>query len=281
LRFHEAIHTSLVPKYFRREYLPVIKNLPQTPITTENPETIWQFWGQGMDAAPDVVRACFAQVEKHRGDFKHVIITNDNVREYSDLPEFIYERLRGGKIQYAHFADLLRLNLLKNHGGFWMDATNYMTAEIPQWIIDQDFFIFHVHGKSFGKDVGLGSPFSFIQNCFIRAKKGDWLVRAWHDLCIEYWRREDHPADYFQHQLMFKALITYNKTARELYLEMPNVDQEPTHRFSQHRMLEPYDRAKWDKLTKDSFFQKLKYQFNDRTIPDDSYLGVLSRKGEL
>ncbi|MCW1667925.1 capsular polysaccharide synthesis protein [Campylobacter jejuni] len=37
------------------------------------------------------------------------------------------------------FSDLLRVSLLNNYGGIWLDAGMFLSGEIQKEILDQDF----------------------------------------------------------------------------------------------------------------------------------------------
>jgi hypothetical protein len=107
------IKIKLLPNYFTRKYLPKIKSLKQGPISTEKPETIWQFWDNPAGRqTPEIVRACMATVEEHHGGFDHKILDMETIENYSNLPGYVYDRLKSGHMHFPHFADLLRLNLL-------------------------------------------------------------------------------------------------------------------------------------------------------------------------
>ena len=198
---------------------------------------------------------------------KHIILNNDNLSNFTDLPGFIFDRFKAGEIWPAHFTDIVRLEVLHKNGGIWMDATNYMTAPIPEYIDTEPFFIFHA--------ISEGSPYSFIQNCFIKSDKNAFLLDGWLAMMLEYWKRENKKIDYFQHQLMFKALVQADPRAAKLYAQMPLIDQKTTHQLSLEKMLEPFDQKRWDEIKNSSFFQKLRYQFPN--IPTGSYLDVLTK----
>jgi len=162
-------------------------------------------------------------------------------------------------MRYAHFSDLLRLNLLKNHGGVWMDATVYMTNFIPKHIINHDFFVF-LTGKL------TDFPYSFAQNCFIRAKIGSFLCEAWYKICIEYWKNEAKRIDYFQHQLMFKTLVFKNQIARDLFEKMPHLSEDETHQLIGNKLIMKFDADEWERIRKTSFFQKTRYMIKRHKI---------------
>lgn len=56
------------------------------------------------------------------------VIDEKNWLEYIDLPDYIICRRERKHIPPAHFADLLRLELLIRYGGTWIDSTVLCTG---------------------------------------------------------------------------------------------------------------------------------------------------------
>jgi len=257
----ELLKAKMLVNYFTRKYLPNVKCSNTQPIN-EKKETIWQFWDNPVGkTTPDIVKASIESVKRFKGDFDHKILDNSTVGHYSDMPGYIFDRLKSGRMIYAHFADLLRLNLLKNHGGIWMDATLYMTDFVPKYIIDRDFFVFLT-------DKLTHFSYSFMQNFFIRAKKSSFLCEAWYQMCIEYWRKEFTDMDYFQHQLMFKSLVFRHPVAQKLFAEMPHVSEDEVLQFVGDNLFMPFDANEWERIKKLSFFQKTTYKITGGIVAD-------------
>jgi hypothetical protein len=182
---------------------------------------------------------------------KHVVVSMDDLHKYADMPGYIMDKFHAGNIDGPHFADLVRIELLHGHGGVWMDATNFMTGPVPEWIMKQDYFMFHVP---------MDIPYGYykFQNCFIRAKKNAFLLEAWRELAHEYWKDKWRNVDYFWIQLMMKTLVEGNEAANIYYNRMPHVLQDATHRLTPETFLDgPFDPALWSEIEKNSFFQKL------------------------
>jgi hypothetical protein len=260
--------------YFARKYIPRITNITQQLVTTENSETIWQFWDNPTgQKTPEIVKSSLESVRKFKGGFHHKILDNYTMGNYSDLPGYVIDRLKNGQMSYAHFADLLRLNLLKNHGGIWLDATAYMTGFIPQYIVSEDFFVFLTGERT-------QFPYSFMQNCFIRSKKGSLLCEAWYLMCVEFWKNETQTLDYFQHQLMFKALVFKHGAAKDLFNKMPHKSEDETHQLAGNNLLKKFDAVEWDKIKKTSFFQKTTFKIAGTAKHPDTYFSKLC-EGDL
>ena len=144
------------------------------------------------------------------------------------------------------------MELLYEHGGIWLDSTGFATSAIPDWIINEDFFVYMAGTK-------VGSPYSYMQNCFIRARRGAYLLDAWRVMILDYWMHENHAFDYFMHQLLFKTLVTNDARAKKYFAKMPHVDQDPTHALWWAIANEPFSKKLFDEYTCDAFFQKTTY----------------------
>jgi len=245
---------KLLTKYFAKKYLPAVKIVEQKEVTTENPETIWQFWDNPKgEKTPEIIKSCLESTDKFKGNFERKILNNSTFKNFSDLPAYVLDKFKSGKIDYTHFSDLLRLNLLKNHGGIWLDATAYMTDFVPKYILDEDFFVFLIGNLT-------RFPYSFMQSCFIRAKKGSFLCDEWYQMCIDYWKTENKKLEYFQIHLMFKAFVDNNPTAKKLFSQMPKVSEDGIHCLIGDNLFKKFDFAAWEKIKNSFFFQKTTYK---------------------
>jgi len=232
-------------------YAAGIKREPATDVPQEK-ERLFSIWFQGENSAPPVVKACWRSVRENC-EKELVILDASTVFEWISLPEFIVDKWKEGKLRPAHFADICRLALVKEHGGLWLDATDFIPCGIPSDLWDLDFFVYMSGEKQKGW-------YSYIQNCFIRAKKGNFLVSAWLELILEYWMHEDRPVDYFVHQLLFKLLVNANTAAAEEFAEMPRISQDGAHAIWFEHGEEPFNPESWDKMAAGSIFQKTDYK---------------------
>jgi len=235
------------------EYIDYIRTLkPGDGQSPAGPERIFSLWFQGEDSAPELVKTCWRSVRANCPQ-ELVVLDSANIFQWIDLPEHIVKKWRTGRMRPAHFSDICRLALLSRYGGLWLDATDYLPAPLPDWLWQSEFFLYMSGSK-------LQGWYSYVQNCFIRAKAGNFLADAWLRLICEYWAREDRSLDYFIHQLLFKKLVENNAYAAELFSAMPKIDQDPTHRLWFGSGAEKYSKADWDAETSAAMFQKTEYK---------------------
>ncbi|MDE5615505.1 MAG: capsular polysaccharide synthesis protein [Alphaproteobacteria bacterium] len=259
----------VIPRYFRR-YLPAAATVAEKrPVRDDKNEKIFSIWLQGEENAPELVKACFRSVRAHCSQ-ELVVLDEKTLFEYIKLPDIIMEKRRKGMIKNAHFADICRVELLYQYGGFWLDSTGFVTSPIPQWIVDQDFFVYMA-----GQNVG--SPYSFMQNCFIRARRGAYLLAAWRAMILDYWSHENGSFDYFMHQLLFKTMVMGDARAKKYFEKMPHIDQDPTHALWWTYQNAPFDQKTFDDVTGGAFFQKLTYRGADCPVPG-SFADVMINK---
>ena len=172
---------------------------------------IWQYWAQGYDDIPEIVRTCLRSVDNYAGDYSLIRLTDANLSDYLDLPDFVLRKR--ATYSLAHFSDLLRLILLKTYGGVWMDATIFMTGSIPQKWSESDFLVFrrdpHEPDYKYWRSTyayyfGWAKGFRVnMLNSFIIAKKGDKTVSELCDLMLLWWKGHDNVPDYFFFQILY------------------------------------------------------------------------------
>ena len=267
-----AAFGRILTGYMRKYYLPAADTVEDLPVLRKDEEEkIWSIWLQGEEQAPAIVRSCFASIRAHCAQ-ELVVLDEQTLFDRITLPEPIVEKYRAGKIKAAHFTDICRVELLHTYGGYWLDATCFVSAPIPAFISELDFFVFMAGEKVHGN-------YSFIQNCFIRARKGTYLLEAWRAMILDYWQHEDRRVDYFQHQIMFRTLVTDNPVAAGKFSRMPRLDQYPTHLYLYEYKDLPYNPDLLrDAAEKGFFYQKTSYRNLEDIVPG-SFADHLVRYG--
>ncbi len=268
-KIRNDVAAKYITKYLKR-YLYAVKNLPDSkPNKNNTSEKIWTIWLQGENNAPDLVRACYNSVRKNCKQ-ELIVLDENTLFDYIKLPDVIMKKRKRGQIKNAHFADICRVELLYNYGGFWLDSTGFASHEIQDWIESQDFFMYLVGDK-------IGDKYSFVQNCFIRSKRGSYLLNAWRAMIHAYWSKEPNAFDYFMHQVLFRVMVENDDKCKLHFEKMKHVYQEPTHSVWWTVRQKQFNQKKFDELTKDSFFQKLTYLRGEKIIPN-SFADVMINK---
>ena len=260
-QIRNGVYYKYVRKYLEK-YIDFIKELPieEVPVKKDGEPQgkIFSIWLQGEENAPKLVKRCFESFRKRYGD-RFIVLDEKTLPNWIALPDYIEKKKAEGKIGAAHYSDICRVELLYQHGGYWFDATDYLTDDIPQWIEDSDFFLYREGEKI--------TPTTFIQNCFMHARKGHPLFGAWRTLLHNYWKNEDKAVDYFFGHYLFRLLIENNADANKLFFAMPQINQDPTHVLWFKNRDKTYSEELYKESTKDAFFQKLCYKKKQAVNP--------------
>lgn len=116
--------TAVCKKYLKfRDTAPEKLTFPETQVD----EPIWLFWNTGLEQAPEIVKTCYQSIKKYAGR-QVVLLTENNVQNYINMPDYLNEKLKSGVLPLAIYTDLMRVALLEHYGGTWMDLwhTDFM-----------------------------------------------------------------------------------------------------------------------------------------------------------
>lgn len=106
------------------------------------------------------------------------------------MPHLILEDYEQGKISVQSFSDVLRFNLLKNHGGMWIDATIFFFEKfdlIRKLDSSQSFNSLEFSSsKEFLQYKGFTCSWSSF---FITSQKNGLFVRTMDSIFREYYRK--------------------------------------------------------------------------------------------
>lgn len=180
---------------------------------------IWQYWGQGIEQAdlPEVVQLCFDSVDKYKGEYTVIRLTDDTIKEYLDLPDFVWEKRKNPAFKRVFFSDLLRLALLHTYGGIWLDATIFLSGPLSEFFTKQDYFMYQrdplEKQKTYWENScayywGWKEGFKVrVLSSIIFAQQRSVVISTLLDLMMHYWKTQDEIIDYFFFQILYNELI--------------------------------------------------------------------------
>jgi hypothetical protein len=166
----------------------------------EIPKVIWMYWGQGAENAPHVVGRCIESWKRQNPGWEVRVLDENTVSTYadlSDLPDFLPRRFA---------ADLLRLRLLKAHGGVWTDATVFCHKPLDDWLplmAASGFFCLVNPGQD-----------RWFSSWFLASQQDHDLVSSWEDAFGSYLRSSLRKPDmYFMFFYTFQWRLRSNAKA--------------------------------------------------------------------
>lgn len=213
---------------------------------------IWYFWLQGEDNLPPIPKLCLQSIRKHANGHEVIVLSADNYKEYVNIPDILIEKYRLGRIKAAHFADILRVELLAQQGGLWLDATMLVTRDLPQEIFEVPFFSVKTESQRY-----------FVSQCrwavfCLGAQKGNPLFVQLASLFEQYLMATDLFVDYFLFDnfidMLYKRYPVIKTQIDNLPMNNPRVhDMAPL-------LCNKVSDKQYEDMVKDTYLFKLSYK---------------------
>jgi len=170
--------------------------------TIHNSKTIWILWLQGWENAPWLQKQVAESWEINNPGWKVVRLCRNTLPTYVNDVPYIYNTNK--QFSPQALADIIRLSLLKNHGGVWADSTMLCMQPLNGWvhkaILPSGFWMYA--GRGAGMDPVNGPTIWFIVSV-----KDSYLIRKWKESCDTYWNQyNNNTNNYFLIDTLFKDL---------------------------------------------------------------------------
>jgi hypothetical protein len=146
------------------------------------PKQIWSYWDS--DDVPDFVQRCISSWKKTSPDYKVNILSKNTVKNYVKPPPN-FESLPPQKQ-----SDWVRLAVIKNFGGVWLDASTIVTINLS-WIdsFGKNTVVYYIDSNSPDK------KFLNIENWFIASVPQSEFINSWFnefDYSIRKYKEKGH-----------------------------------------------------------------------------------------
>lgn len=134
------------------------------------PRIIWMFW---EGEKPKLVEDCIQKVIDLHPEYEVNILDNSNIKKYCDIDFTKFTNLTS-----QQKSDLLRLDLLYNYGGYWLDAS-IILYESLDWI---ENLMLQNGSESFAFYRGMNTTikeFPVLENWLLVSQKGSVFLKKW------------------------------------------------------------------------------------------------------
>lgn len=230
---------------------------------------IWIFWWQGEETMPPIVKSCYKSVLKNAEKHPVILITENNIKEYVDIPQYVYEKIEEKKMTLTHFSDILRENLLYKHGGIWMDATIYMTAPFSKDMYQYEYY--SVKG-AFEEWEWTG----FFQ----AAGKGNVFAKAVSHLFNCYWKDHNSLITYLLIDCFLAVARKHSSDINQMVNYLPQNDSS-IFLLNDQYLDRVYNEHEMNELCKKTNLHKLSYKYNhaEKIADQRTFWGNLVMEG--
>lgn len=242
---------------------------------SEYADSIWVCWWQGLEQAPELVKICVESIEKNAGTHRVVLLTEENYKEYADIPAWIEKKKEKGIISRTHYSDILRLTLLSQYGGIWLDSTFFCTSDkiksyfdFPLWSIKRPEY-FHA-------SVAAGYFANYSLGCDANHR---WIFKTILDFVLEYWKNNNVMIDYL---FLDYLIVLVQKNDQNIANAFRKIKPNNSKCDELYKVMsQPFDKEKWESMRKDTCLFKLswKYQYPVEKNGKKTFYGELLERG--
>ncbi|HET1877675.1 TPA: capsular polysaccharide synthesis protein [Streptococcus pneumoniae] len=229
---------------------------------------VWICWFQGEEHAPELIKTCIQSMRNQLQGREIIVLTEKNISDYTEIPDYIIEKYKKGWISRAHYSDILRIDLLCRHGGLWVDATvlntggDFSNLEVP-------LFVYKSLNLS-RKDSQAIAASSWL----ISSYSNHPILLYTRKLLWAYWRRKNSLCNYFLFHICFTI-------ATERYLiewsAVPTFNNHSPH-ILHFELNEQFSEKRWEQLKHISAFHKLNHHIDYSSGVNTFYKFIVSSK---
>ena len=192
------------------------------------PKNIFLLWLQGWDNAEWLNKQVAESWELNNPGWNIHYIDFKNLKDYVNDIDYIYDDTKNISPQAK--SDIIRLSLLKNHGGVWADATMLCMRSLDSWVENVINYagLWMYHGRNNGPAIW-----------FILSRKNGYMITKWKEECDKYWSINDYAHEYIWMHSLFIKLVEEDKNFKKLWSRVPYIDCEldgKSHTLAHHGM---------------------------------------------
>ncbi len=220
---------------------------------------VWCCWWQGLEKMPELVLLCNQRlrqvIPEDRAELH--MITQENYKNYVDLPKHIIEKFEAGKMSITALSDVLRVALLAEYGGFWIDSTVFISDHFPTEFITQNYYAQRMYDPvKWKREACKGRWCGFLMG----GKANNVIFLLLRDAFYEWWRIHDSVIDYV---ILDYFLLSGYKNISAISEQIDHLPNNNPGVFDMYGKLHwPYSRELYHQLTADTNLHKLTYKID-------------------
>lgn len=259
-----SFYISVIEEYVDRFMKPIVEkysDIENTPVEYKDGEKVpvWCCWWQGVEQMPELVKLCndrlCQMIPENQAEL--YMITEKNYMDYVELPEYIIEKFKAGKMSITALSDILRVALLAKYGGFWIDSTVFISNYFPTDFIKKSYYSQRMYDPiKWRREACKGRWCGFL----VGGKAENVIFLLLRDAFFEWWRIHDSVIDYV---ILDYFLLSGYKGVPSITNQINDIPNNNPGVFDMYGKLHmPYSEQLYHSLTKDTNLHKLTYKID-------------------
>ena len=240
-----------------KEFESFVKGYQFVPPEETNCKKVWVCWLQGEENMPEVVRICIDSIKQNvPKDYSVEFVDNTNLREWVDIPQRIYDLLHAGKLRPAYFSDIVRMRLLSQYGGIWIDSTVFVSAPIPDDFFEKRLYSIQAKDEEHrSEDLYYGALTSFLIGGSNQCPLFDFLYNFFITYSNKHWILIDG------HLINIAFRIAYENNIGGIREDINNIGVNNANRNLLFLEInKPFNEEQWVELTNHQIFHKMNWR---------------------
>ena len=197
-----------------------------------NRQTIFVFWYQ--NEMPEIVKRCYASLQRHCKDCDVILITKDNLNNFINVDSCIQEALDEQRMTLTTFSDYVRLALLSKYDGLWLDATIYVAKDIDMSFFNNTLLLpkidenTNIYSKSWSCSRQFAASYKYSQPIYILVSNNSKTIQYSKQLFIKYFNNFKYIVNYFLVNDIIEYIVNRFDDCKQEWFDCPNnnVDAE-------------------------------------------------------
>lgn len=264
-KHHEVIENYLYAKGYGAVSSDIVSSNHVALTENVGDNNIWVCWWQGEKSMPEMVKKCFNSIIKYSNGHPVKLITFENYKDYVLVDHRIVDKVKSGTFKLAHFADLVRLKLLEQYGGLWLDSTILLTANINENFFQKFFSI-----KTRPIDNDSVSEYRWCSFVLGGGKDIRFIYSNLSSMLERYMLENEVFIDYLLIDYFLDILYRENRLVKEMIDAMPYTN--PNLHNLRIKFDDEFNEVQWDSMLSDTEIFKLTYKGkhskqNDKGMP--------------
>jgi len=177
-------------------------------------KTIWLLCLNGWDKTSYITRRTKDSWKKHNYSWNIELLSEENISNYIELPDFIIRQRKLNKINDQDMYDIIQLAILSSQGGVWANSNIVCMRPLDDWI----FHCISPTGIWMYQDTSEG-----MDSTFIACLKNNYIAENWYQKILEHWK-SNNKMDTWKHALFFD-LINKNERFSTIWKFTPVLHQ--------------------------------------------------------
>lgn len=198
---YSSLNNKYMDKFYDIEFINKRINYYKTLINKK--EKIWIYWNTGINNAPNIIKLCINTWKYYNNNWNIIILDDNNLNNYID----IYNIIKNKNITIEAKSDIIRICILYNYGGLWVDSTVICTKPLYKWFnTELDFFAYSRPGED-----------RMIASWFLYSKKNNYIIEKYYENVIDYWKNNSCVKEYFWLHYLFEKIYNNDNNFKLLW----------------------------------------------------------------